>query len=169
MLMLKLSKLRKDRTTDGGGGLLTYIDHTINFTEISSPDLNRTETIITKLDTNPPLHITNCYIPPRSATLTTDIDDQNSTSLFTNLLNHNNNIITGDFNAHHHTRHSPTNDHRGITITDIINDSTHTIINDDKPTRLPPPTHRQQQQPEDTWLREAGGSVCGESSDAQTL
>ena len=140
------SSIRKDRTTDGGGGLMTYIHHSITFTEITTPNNNnQIETIVTKLDTTPPLHITNCYIPPR--TDTTIIDDQNNTSLFNQLFNFTNNIITGDFNAHHHSWHSPTNDHRGITINNIINNSTHTIINDNKPTRLPPQTHLQRQQP----------------------
>ena len=60
---------------------------------------------------------------------------------------YDNNIITGDLNAHHHTWYSPYTDHRGTTINNIINDSDYTIINENQPTRLPIPTHRQRQQP----------------------
>ena len=49
------SSIRKDRTTDGGGGLMTYIHHSITFTEITTPNNNnQIETIVTKLDTTPP-------------------------------------------------------------------------------------------------------------------
>ena len=38
--ILDYSTIRKDRTTDGGGGLITYIHHSINFTEINTQDQN---------------------------------------------------------------------------------------------------------------------------------
>ena len=67
--------IRKDRTTDGGGGLITYIHHSIQFTEIQTPTIDKLETLITKLETNPPLHISNCYFPldPSPQTLTITI------------------------------------------------------------------------------------------------
>ena len=53
-------------TRGGGGGLITYIHHSIHFTEIPTHALNNNiETIVAKLDTNPPLYISNCYVPPR--------------------------------------------------------------------------------------------------------
>ena len=32
--LLEYTAIRKDRLTDGGGGLITYVHHTLNFTEI---------------------------------------------------------------------------------------------------------------------------------------
>ena len=77
---------------------------------------------------------------------TTDIDNNNTTTLFNQLHNLDSDIITGDFIAHHQTWHLPNNDHRGITIYNIIKNSTHTMINYYNPTRLPLPTHQKQQQ-----------------------
>merc|ERR1712098_463038 len=50
---------------------------------------------------------------------------------------------TADINAHLDFRHSPTEDHRGTHIADIIQNSTHITLNTDTPTRKP--TNAQQQ------------------------
>ena len=57
--------------------------------------------------------------------------------VFNQLLNIEKNIITGDFNSHHRTWYSPNNDRKGIAINNIIDDSTHTIMNDNKQPDVP--------------------------------
>ena len=71
--LLDYTAISKDRITVRGGGLITYVHHSLNFTSTNLPNQNQIETIITKIETNPSLHVTNCYIPPRSTT--TNIDD----------------------------------------------------------------------------------------------
>ena len=59
------------------------------------------------------------------------------------ILNTNNTILTGDFNAHHTLWHSPTTDNRGTLIADLINSSNRIVLNTNTPTRIP--TNRNQQ------------------------
>ena len=78
--------------------------------------------------------------------------DNTITNLFIRLTCLPNSIITGDFNAHSHSWHSPFTDHRDQLITSLILNSNHIILNQNTPIRLPstqinnppPPTSLQQ-------------------------
>lgn len=134
---------RTDRPHKQGGGLVTYIHKTITFSPIPAPqhlNTRKTElqTIKIHLTQHKHLHITNIYIPPRQTTdpdhLTEDTDITNTFNYLDTLTNH---IISGDINAHSTTWHSNTDDHRGTLIADLLQQSTHIILNTDTPTRLP--------------------------------
>ena len=140
--------IRTDRTYKNGGGLMTYIKNDIIFTELKTPHTNNKLTelqhIKIHLANHKHLNIFNIYIPPRD---TTNPDHSNSqediTNCMTHILNTNNAILTGDFNAHHTLWHSPTTDNRGTLIADLINSSNQIVLNTNTPTRIP--TNRNQQ------------------------
>ena len=117
------------------GELITFVKHNINYTPLNTPNninRNKTEiqTIKIHLRQTKHLHITNIYIPPRD---TTDpnhgTEDTDITNTFTRLTSIDNHLITGDINAHSHQWHSPTEDHRGIFIADIIANSNQITLN----------------------------------------
>ena len=141
--------IRTDRTYKNGGGLMTYIKNDIIFTELKTPHttnhkLTELQHIKIHLANHKHLNIFNIYIPPRD---TTNPDHSNSQEDITNcmmhILNTNNTILTGDFNAHHTLWHSPTTDNRGTLIADLINSSNQIVLNTNTPTRIP--TNRNQQ------------------------
>ena len=141
--------IRTDRTYKNGGGLMTYIKNDIIFTELKTPHttnhkLTELQHIKIHLANHKHLNIFNIYIPPRD---TTNPDHSNSqediTNCMTYILNTNNTILTGDFNAHHTLWHSPTTDNRGTLIADLINSSNQIVLNTNTPTRIP--TNRNQQ------------------------
>ena len=141
--------IRTDRTYKNGGGLMTYIKNDIIFTELKTPHttnnkLTELQHIKIHLANHKHLNIFNIYIPPRD---TTNPDHSNSqediTNCMTHILNTNNTILTGDFNAHHTLWHSPTTDNRGTLIADLINSSNQIVLNTNTPTRIP--TNRNQQ------------------------
>ena len=141
--------IRTDRTYKNGGGLMTYIKNDIIFTELKTPHttnnkLAELQHIKIHLANHKHLNIFNIYIPPRD---TTNPDHSNSqediTNCMTHILNTNNTILTGDFNAHHTLWHSPTTDNRGTLIADLINSSNQIVLNTNNPTRIP--TNRNQQ------------------------
>ena len=128
---------------------MTYIKNDIIFTELKTPHttnnkLTELQHIKIHLANHKHLNIFNIYIPPRD---TTNPDHSNSqediTNCMTHILNTNNTILTGDFNAHHTLWHSPTTDNRGILIADQINSSNQIVLNTNTPTRIP--TNRNQQ------------------------
>ena len=128
---------------------MTYIKNDIIFTELKTPHttnhkLTELQHIKIHLANHKHLNIFNIYIPPRD---TTNPDHSNSqediTNCMTHILNTNNTILTGDFNAHHTLWHSPTTDNRCTLIADLINSSNQIVLNTNTPTRIP--TNRNQQ------------------------
>ena len=119
-----------------GGGLLTYINNNITYSQIPTPTnliTNNIELITTKIHlkhTN--LHFSNVYIPPNTNNI-----DKSITNLFIHLTSLPNSIITGDFNAYSQTWHSLFTDHRSQPITSLILNSNHIIFNQNTSTRLP--------------------------------
>ena len=81
------------------------------------------------------MYIANTYLHPRTEGIA--IDDDKTENIFRQILRQDNTIIVGDVNAHSTLWFSPTTDHRGDLIANIINDSDHIIINADTPTRRP--------------------------------
>ena len=131
--------IRTDRTYKNGGGLMTYIQNDIIFTELKTPHTTNhklTELQHIKIHLANHKHL-NIYIPPRD---TTNPDHSNSqediTNCMTHILNTNNTILTGDFNAHHTLWHSPTTDNRGTLIADLINSSNQIVLNTNTPTNI---------------------------------
>ena len=108
----KFSAIRLDRpSSQKSGGLLTYINNNITYSQIPTPTnliTNNIELITTKINlkhTN--LHISNVYIPPNTNNI-----DNSITNLFIHLTSLPKSIITGDFNAHSQTWHSLFTDQR---------------------------------------------------------
>ena len=141
--------IRTDRTYKNGGGLMTYIKNDIIFTELKTPHttnhkLTELQHIKIHLANHKHLNIFNIYIPPRDTTNPYHSNSQEDiTNCMTHILNTNNTILTGDFNAHHTLWHSPTTDNRGTLIADLINSSNQIVLNTNTPTRIP--TNRSQQ------------------------
>ena len=73
---------------------------------------------------------------------------QHITNCMTHILNTNNTILTGDFNAHHTLWHSPTTDNRGTLIADLINSSNQIVLNTNTPTRIPTNCNHQATSPD---------------------
>jgi hypothetical protein len=144
------TSVRRDRNYNKGGGLLTYINNNISFSEAPIPqtiNAHNTELQIIKLHLSPSKHIriANIYIPPRDTTNPHHItEDRDITQCIQHITQLDNTIITGDINAHSLAWHCPANDHRGDIITDLITNSSHIVLNEDTPTRLP---HAKNQQP----------------------
>ena len=76
--------------------------------------------------------------------------DNHLTSIDNHLTSIDNHLITGDISAHSHQWHSPTEDHRGSLIADIIANSNQITLNTNTPTRIPP--HANQQPPDITTI-----------------
>jgi len=153
------STIRKDRTQDKGGGLLTFIRHDIMFTETQIPasitnNKSHIELQVLKilLSNKKALHIANLYIPPRDPNSSYTIEDPEITNCFSFLLSLDNLIITSDANAHSDTWHSPTTDHRGTLIQDLIQNSDQIILNQNTPTRIPGNKNQQPTSPDITTI-----------------
>ena len=65
------------------------------------------------------------------------------TNTFTHLTSIDNHQITGDINAHSQQWHSPTEEHRGSLIADIIVNSNQITLNINTPTLIPPHANQQ--------------------------
>ena len=76
--------------------------------------------------------ISNIYIPPASSC------SNGYQSSIEHLLTTPDNLILGDFNAHHPSWYSRSTDTRGTRMDDSINGSDYGILNYDSPTRDPP-------------------------------
>lgn len=141
------TSVRLDRHRGPGGGLLTFIQEHIKFTDVELPqiDQSKTETLTIKIHSNPPIHIANIYIPPRSSS--NEEDDRAVQNCIQSVLNLQNPLIFADANAHSFIWHSPYEDNRGIRIAELVADSNSIIINTDSPTRIPCNLHGQGQQP----------------------
>ena len=121
--------IRKDRLKDAGGGLAFLIHKDVKY--INLPDLPpdpHLETLGIKVDD---ISILNVYLPPVSSCSQGYVPD------FSNILNLNDAVILGDFNAHDVLWHSSINDARGSALAEEIGDSAFGILNCDKPTRVP--------------------------------
>ena len=124
--------VRKDRDQVQGGGLLTLIHKSINFSrKPDSPDPHLEELTITAKLGNTDLTITNVYIPPASS----------YTGGYNPSLDHlmmtTDTLILGDFNAHHSSWYSSSTDTRGTMLEIMVSGSNFGILNWDYPTRLP--------------------------------
>ena len=128
--------VRKDCDQGQGGGLLTFIHKSINFSRrpdspdtLADPYLEEL-TITAKLG-NTDLIITNVYIPPAGS----------CTGGYNPSLNHlmmtTDTLILGDFNAHHSSWYSSSTDRRGTKLESMVTGSNFGILNWDSPTRLP--------------------------------
>ena len=128
--------VRKDRDQGQGGGLLTLIHKSINFSRrpdspdtLADPHLEEL-TITAKLG-NTDLIITNVYIPPASSC----IGGYNPS--LDHLMMTTDTLILGDFNAHHSSWYSSSTDTRGTMLENMVYGSNIGILNWDSPTRLP--------------------------------
>ena len=146
------------RTHKKGGGIITFVKHDINFTPLNtSNNINRSKTelhtIKIHLTQTKHLLITNIYIPPRDTTNPNHAtEDTDITNTFTHLTSIDNHLITGDINAHSHQWQSPTEDHRGSLIADIIANSNKITLNTNTPTRIPPHANQQPTSPDITTI-----------------
>ena len=136
------STVRRDRPgPSGGGGLITLVHHSIQYSPINTdplfPNDNITEHLaITAIINDTPLKIFNIYIPPTSS-----CPPDFSPSLDDLLSPRDDTLILGDFNAHSPAWFSQTSDTRaaarGEEILDSLIPAGLVILNSDTPTRLP--------------------------------
>ena len=121
--------LRHDRAKDSGGGLIFFIHEDLPFQRINNTtNDDHLEYLAIKIgDTT----IANIYIPPTSSCA------PNYSPNIDNLLQLENALILGDFNAHDTLWHSSISDARGQDFSNKIIDSNFGILNLDTPTRLP--------------------------------
>ena len=121
--------VRKDCDQGQGGGLLTLIHKSINFSRRpDSPD-TLADPHLEELG-NTDLIITNVYIPPASS----------CTGGYNPSLDHlmmtTDTLILGDFNAYHSLWYSSSTDTRGTMLESMVSGSNFAILNWDSPTRL---------------------------------
>ena len=128
--------VRKDRRQGQGGGLLTLIHKSINFSRkpespetLVEPHLEELTITATLGDTE--LIITNVYIPPTSSCTGGYLPSLDHLMMTTDTL------ILGDFNAHHSAWYSNSTDTRGTLLENVVSGSNFGILNWDSPTRLP--------------------------------
>jgi hypothetical protein len=130
------STVRLDREQGSGGGLLTFVHTSVTFSHPtpsaeSKADPHLEELAIKiKLD-DTELTVVNCYIPPSSSC------SKGYQANLDHLLTTSDKVILGDFNAHHSSWHSGSDDMRGRLIADQISSSNYGILNWDTPTRVP--------------------------------
>ena len=128
--------VRKDRHRSQGGGLLTLIHKSIQFSRRpDSPD-NRAgphleELSITAKLGNTYLIITKVYIPPACSCTGGHNPSLDHLMMTTDIL------ILGNFNAHHSSWYSSSTDSRGTMLESMVSGSNFGILNWDSPTRLP--------------------------------
>ena len=72
-----------------------------------------------------------------------------TTNRLTSIVNH---LITGDINAHSHQWHSPTEDHRGSLIADIIANPNQITLNTNTTTLIPPHANQRPTSPDITTI-----------------
>ena len=148
--------VRLDRAHKAGGGIITYIRNNIPFSTICLPSSIKQEAtelqlVRIHLSNKKLLHLANLYIAPRDSghphhhQMDALIQD-----CFTFLFTKPNLIITADINAHHAMWHSPTADHRGTLIADLIDNSAQIVLNGDAPTRIPTDQGQQSTSPDIT-------------------
>ena len=133
--------VRKDRGTGRGGGLLTLVEESTTYTPWDTSHLfpgdNTAETLgIEAVFGGLPLKIVNVYILPCSSC---PPDYQTEFSHITTPQD--NTLLLGDFNAHHPSWYSATNDDRaearGTALGAELADSDFGVLNEDTPTRAP--------------------------------
>ena len=122
--------VRKDRDLDAGGGLAFLVHNSIQFVPL--PDLLPADPHLEYLGIRvADLSIINVYIPPTSSCQANYLPD------LTTILQYDNSIILGDFNAHDTLWHSTIQDDRGSKFAETIGDSNFGVLNEETPTRLP--------------------------------
>ena len=126
--------IRKDRTRNAGGGLITLVHNSLAFSErpVSSSDaVCEMQNVFIALH-NSHVDLFNVYIPPASSS------PPGYRPSLAGLLAGDSRLILGDVNAHDALWYSPTQDARGTAIADEINDSDFGVLNEDGvATRLP--------------------------------
>ena len=128
--------VRKDRRQSQGGGLLTLINKSINFSRkpespetLVEPHLEELTITTTLGDTE--LIITNVYISPASSCAGGYLPSLDHLMMTTDT------ILLGEFNAHHSAWYSISTDTRGTLLENMISGYNFGILNWDSPTRLP--------------------------------
>lgn len=115
----------RNRQNIKGGGVAIYIRKDIPYSEVKK--YNNFEGIkITAKINNQQINIINIYHPPNE-----HFDDK-----YNEIFNTQNNIITGDFNAHHYIWGSSFKNQNGENIINKVNDSNYIILNEKQPTRI---------------------------------
>ncbi len=124
--------VRRDRSTNRGGGLLFLVHHSVNFKHhaITIND-NHTEVLAIKvLFNNLELCIVNIYIPPASSCSSGFIPQ------ISHLFRLQDTLLIGDFNAHDPLWSSGTPDSRGTSFAAEINLSDMAVLNSNSHTRI---------------------------------
>ena len=133
------ASVRRDREGGAGGGLLTLVHHSVSFrdsgTVLTDDDTAETLLVTVTLEGGE-LHILNVYIPPA-----TSCPAGYATNFDLLLRDRGDQLVMGDFNAHHDAWFSRTEDTRaearGVALSEPVDASLLGVLNEDMPTRLP--------------------------------
>ena len=129
--------IRKDRSTNKGGGLAFIVHNSISYKLLNLPNIQNTDPLewlaISLKTNNGDMNIINFYIPPTSCCPPGFSPD------ISGFLEVPNCIIVGDANAHHPNWFSqgPV-DTRGRSLAAQIDDSDAVLLNENSPTRVTP-------------------------------
>jgi retron-type reverse transcriptase len=126
--------IRKDRN-QYGGGVAFLVHHSIQYHNLNNPLPNDPHLEALAIEIPTPdgnTTITNIYLPPTSSC------QPNYQPPFSSLLQGDNHLILGDFNAHHKLWYSSLSDPRGNLLCDDIASSHFGVLNENSPTRAPP-------------------------------
>ena len=152
------TEIRKDRTHNKGGGLITYVKNNITFTNndippIINPKITELQIISIHLSQTKMIKIANLYIPPKNSTINTQNSEDDEISNCLKFITAQPSIIlTGDINAHSYSWFSHIKDHRGTIIEDILQNSNQIILNTNTPTRMPIAKNQQPSSPDITTI-----------------
>ena len=128
--------MKKDRERDNGGGLAFTLERNLKYKVTNTPTPPNPDNILEVMSISieteeAEIEITNVYNPPVNS-----IGTHYHPSI-THLLQGENRIILGDFNAYHESWYSLLpNDQRGIAIAEQIEESDFATINEPYPTRV---------------------------------
>ena len=135
------TSVRRDRPAGRGGGLITLVHHSSTFKELNTGNIFPNDQVaeIQGIEVwmgGCSLRIVNVYIPPPSSC------PPGYAPEFDRLLDiEGDGLIVGDFNAHHPSWYSRTEDDRaelrGVSLDAAASGSNFGFLNEDSPTRLP--------------------------------
>ena len=127
------ASVRQDRV-GGGGGLVTLVHHSVNFSQVASPiNDGASESLIVKVTfAGNDLHIANVYVPPASSTNL----PPNFNVSFAPLFALADTIVLGDVNCHNEEWSRGVSDTRGDRLAAEIDSHNFVVLNNpDIPTR----------------------------------
>ena len=125
--LLGYRAIRKDRPDAAKGGLITFVQDSLNITVLDDINADGIEALAVKVKTrNGDIVVINCYHPPQKPITSSSLEK---------LFFSTNTIITGDFNAKNTLWGSPIVDRFGAEIEEMLSKNNFVCVNTGAPTR----------------------------------